>query len=899
MRTIYGGIRPLLRARMDPKGGVYQLGVYNNVVLLGRFDNVTKQNTELIKFPLPETNQPGQEYELELRVVGSTLTAKFNGKILGTVTDDTYREGLFGVGIGTVEAGAPAALIKSLEVLDLDAPAPRAVPAEVVSTTPPPNAQRFRGSSYVVVTKQVPWSEAKDRAEKMGGHLATITSAEEHQWVTENLLKGGIYNTWIGGSRDSDGQWKWITGEPFAFAEWEKRNGVATPDPKADKTRLQLLRTSTSPPTACWRNAAETSNWNPFFLVEWDGPPVSTAEPWQDALLDPNFSTMERTAEGVVLKPARFAQGPQRDGAVRLRVAYTEDLGRSLRILARKGPSFTDPFYQVHFAGDGKSVAVEWSDGRQQFKSIGKSGQQPLARALTLGEMCEFEFRVVGSTLTAKLNGQVVAQFEDTALSTGDFGVSANSVVVQSVEYLDLDTPAAANPASAAEAAAEDPANWRDIFLAWRQRGFSPGAGTIWRDSTLFVEGKSTELSLSSVMRNGAVRITYRAPQGVSVSAALRRTTVSSAYHRYMTNELPELRLAAIEFREGGNIRRLATGAIKPGPVDQSRTIELRAQGDTLQLFNDGVLTATVQDRALTEGVAGVYAQQGAVIERAEVLNFDELSASSTSSPPNPTLAKPEASFAAATKEAPFANGLGMKFVPVPITGGPTGGKRVLFSIWEVRVQDFEVFLNEKGRKLAPTGFLQGPTHPAVNVNWSDARAFCDWLTARERRAGQLGDALAYRLPSDHEWSCAVGLGDREKPSQSATEKSGRIPDVFPWGNAWPPPRGAVNLRGEEALVDQSPWKGEAGVPGYRDDFPWTAPVGSFTPNALGLFDFAGNAWEWCEDGHPQDPSKRFKRGGSLSRRDRSLFLSSARAADMQSNGSNDNGFRIVLAPVP
>jgi hypothetical protein len=51
-----------------------------------------------------------------------------------------------------------------------------------------------------------------------------------------------------------------------------------------------------------------------------------------------------------------------------------------------------------------------------------------------------------------------------------------------------------------------------------------------------------------------------------------------------------------------------------------------------------------------------------------------------------------------ATKDAPFVNTLGMKFVPVPITGGPTNGQRVLFSIWETRVQDFEVFLEATGR---------------------------------------------------------------------------------------------------------------------------------------------------------------------------------------------------------
>ena len=70
-----------------------------------------------------------------------------------------------------------------------------------------------------------------------------------------------------------------------------------------------------------------------------------------------------------------------------------------------------------------------------------------------------------------------------------------------------------------------------------------------------------------------------------------------------------------------------------------------------------------------------------------------------------------------------------MRFVPVPITGGPTDGKKVLFSIWETRVKDYRVFAEETNRywpkpHFDHNDFEQVDDHPTVNVNWEDAVAF-------------------------------------------------------------------------------------------------------------------------------------------------------------------------------
>ncbi len=58
-----------------------------------------------------------------------------------------------------------------------------------------------------------------------------------------------------------------------------------------------------------------------------------------------------------------------------------------------------------------------------------------------------------------------------------------------------------------------------------------------------------------------------------------------------------------------------------------------------------------------------------------------------------------------ATKERPFINSLGMKFVPVPVNGGPTDGKRVLFCICQTRVKDLSAFVDATGHD-ATTGMF-------------------------------------------------------------------------------------------------------------------------------------------------------------------------------------------------
>jgi formylglycine-generating enzyme required for sulfatase activity len=249
---------------------------------------------------------------------------------------------------------------------------------------------------------------------------------------------------------------------------------------------------------------------------------------------------------------------------------------------------------------------------------------------------------------------------------------------------------------------------------------------------------------------------------------------------------------------------------------------------------------------------------------------------------------------AAATKDAPFVNTLGMKFAPVPITGGATDGQRVLFSVWETRVQDYAVFASETRRGWPKPSFAQDPAHPVVLLFWDDAVAFCGWLTERERQAGKLAPTERYRLPSDHEWSCAVGIGEREDAALPPWEKHDKLKDVFAWGSGWPPPAGAGNFSGEETAGRETNGN-QKPLTGYRDEFLATAPVGSFSPNRLGLYDLAGNVWEWCEEWCDATQKERLKRGGAWDTYGRSGLGSSLRTVPGTGDRGNSHGFRCVL----
>ncbi len=136
------------------------------------------------------------------------------------------------------------------------------------------------------------------------------------------------------------------------------------------------------------------------------------------------------------------------------------------------------------------------------------------------------------------------------------------------------------------------------------------------------------------------------------------------------------------------------------------------------------------------------------------------------------------------------------------------------------------------------TGYSQDDKHPVVNVNWHDAQAFCKWLSKKEGRT--------YRLPTEAEWEygCRAGSAKRFVTDDAvrALQSTANLCDESlkkKWDTS------TVKKYGlDAAKIEFLPWD---------DRNAFTAPMGSYKPNAWGLYDMLGNAGEFCSDGYDAD----------------------------------------------
>jgi formylglycine-generating enzyme required for sulfatase activity len=209
----------------------------------------------------------------------------------------------------------------------------------------------------------------------------------------------------------------------------------------------------------------------------------------------------------------------------------------------------------------------------------------------------------------------------------------------------------------------------------------------------------------------------------------------------------------------------------------------------------------------------------------------------------------------------------------------------------EVSLQDYSQWwswshgANWKHPKGKDSDIVGKENSPVVHISWDDANSYCKW-------AGK-------RLPTEAEWEFAA--------------RGGLIKNVYTWGNERVDEGKHCNY-----FQGNFPYKNEG-----ADGFIGSAPVKSFAPNGYGLYDMAGNVWEWCADKYnnlyyesfkkikfainpkgplksfdPDEPlvAKRVMRGGSFLCNDSycSGYRVSARMKSSADSSMEHLGFRCV-----
>jgi formylglycine-generating enzyme required for sulfatase activity len=164
--------------------------------------------------------------------------------------------------------------------------------------------------------------------------------------------------------------------------------------------------------------------------------------------------------------------------------------------------------------------------------------------------------------------------------------------------------------------------------------------------------------------------------------------------------------------------------------------------------------------------------------------------------------------------------------------------------------------------------------HPVTHVSWEDALAFCRWC--------------GKKLPTEAQWEYAA--------------RGGLLDQTYPWGNTLLP-------KGKCAANYWQGWFPDQNT--AADGYLRTSPVQAFPPNPFGLYDMAGNVWEWCSDfysenyysfsavhdpaGPPRGEYHSVRGGSFLSAENRDAGYSvAARSFQTPEAGYQDIGFRCV-----
>lgn len=188
------------------------------------------------------------------------------------------------------------------------------------------------------------------------------------------------------------------------------------------------------------------------------------------------------------------------------------------------------------------------------------------------------------------------------------------------------------------------------------------------------------------------------------------------------------------------------------------------------------------------------------------------------------------------------------ELISIPGNNFAIGKYAVTFDEWNACVEGGGC----GGYEPSDKGWGRG-NRPVINVSWNDAQAYVQWLS---RKTGK-----PYRLPTEEEWKIAA--------------RASTTTDYY-WGN---------DVGRKNANCDGC---------GTEWDNRRTAPVGSFEPNAFGLYDMMGNVWQWTESCWKDNCAKRMFCGGSWNHRPQDMRVTACNWFDT-SKRMPYLGFRVAM----
>ena len=167
----------------------------------------------------------------------------------------------------------------------------------------------------------------------------------------------------------------------------------------------------------------------------------------------------------------------------------------------------------------------------------------------------------------------------------------------------------------------------------------------------------------------------------------------------------------------------------------------------------------------------------------------------------------------------------------------------------EITNRQFRLWRNEHSSSAFQGNTLDMQDQPVANVSWEEAARFCNWLSQRDQLTPFYGvedgriatnnwRANGYRLPTEAEWAWAAKI----KPNNSSV--------MYAWdNNRYPPDTVVANYADASAMSVV-----RFSLPSYKDNYPVSAVVGTFKPNARGLYNMSGNVAEWVNDYYDLQP---------------------------------------------